>query len=490
MRNLSIALVLPFLVLLAPARHCSADERQLDTGVAEQTSEEAPDNSVETSSAAINRENEPADGTDDEVLAAADGKASDGGSLDPAYRDGLESAINKAETLYKNAVASYSNGNRARARQLYNEALRILSSANIDPQIQYQLSENFGNLFAKLKRILAGRSPTNCGGGSYSIPMDRDNELVQKYLQLYTKSCARGDIQKALERSGMYRAMIVKILREYDLPDELVYLPVIESFYNNDCLSGAGALGLWQLMPERARHLGLKVNYWVDERKDPEKATRAACRYLKELYQMFDDWHMALAAYNRGEYGLARDLRFSNATNIREIRERRAVPKETECFVPQYIACTLIGNNPAQYGLSESPAPVLSYDTVVVNTIIDLKIVANCTHATIGEIRRLNPALKAWCTPYSYPGFELHVPSGTRKIFLANIARIKDLNPFQGYIKYRVAKGDCLDLVARKFKTTSAEIRKVNNIKNPRQLKVNQVLVIRPGRCYAATTKG
>lgn len=413
----------------------------------------------------------------------------DKGSADEAPEEGLaagddmEHTVAGAEMLYRQAVASYAGGNTARARRLYSASLHVLASAGIDPQLQYQLCEDFDNLFEKLKYMDASSGKT---ADRYSIPLDVDNELVQKYLKIFGSGSAREELQRALERGSRYRDMILRIIREYDLPDELVYLPVIESLYDNDCQSTAGALGIWQLMPERARHLGLKVNYWIDERKDPEKATRAACRYLKSLYQMFDDWHLALAAYNRGEYGLAHDLEASRSTDLRQVSGRKAVPRETECFVPRFIACALIADNPGRYGLNVRQQIPLAYDRVIVNSIIDLKIIARCSNATIGEIRRLNPALKAWCTPRNYAGFELHLPSGTSDHFLAAIARVDDLNPHQGYIKYRVTRGDCLDVIARRFQTTVTEIRRANNLPRADCLRINQVLVIRPGRQYMA----
>jgi membrane-bound lytic murein transglycosylase D len=353
------------------------------------------------------------------------------------------------------------------------------------PQLYYLLKGQFTLLFADLEKTMESvRRSGNPGTGKYAIPMDTDNEVVQRYLKRYTEGDARPVIKKALERSGRYRAMIVRILREYNLPEELVYLPVVESLYNINDVSRAGAVGLWQLMPERARYLGLKVNYWIDERKDPEKSTRAAARYLKELYIMFDDWHLALAAYNRGEFGLVRDLQFSKATNIEQMKNRGAVPKETGLFVPQFIACTLIGDNYREYGFDlrfEEPVP---YDRAVIDKIIDLKVIAECVHSTIGEIRELNPALRAWCTPHNYPGFELLVPAGTKAMFERNIAQVKELNPSMGFIKYKVARGDCLSTIARKFHTTSAAIREDNRIRDPRNLRVNQTLVIRPGRKY------
>ena len=200
-------------------------------------------------------------------------------------------------------------------------------------------------------------------------------------------------------------------------------MPVVESLYNNKVVSKAGAVGIWQIMAHRGRALGLKINYWIDERRDPEKATKAACLYLKQLYLMFNNWHLALAAYNRGEYGLIRDMRFSNASNISEMSDRNAIPKETQKYVPQFIAAVKIAVDPQKYVFDKlNILESLRYDTIKTDKVIDLKIAAKCAETTLEEIKRLNPALNAWCTPQGYPSFELKIPYGTKTKFLENIA--------------------------------------------------------------------
>lgn len=412
--------------------------------------------------------------------AAADADALSDETEEALSRDAAcRMKIKEAELLFQEAARSYKKGNKDRAGDLFSAALVTLSSAGVTADAYYGVKDDFAIIFGKL--CSAAGAP---GAGSYPIPLDSDNELVQKYLKLFSEGPAKERIRKALERSGRYREMIKTVLKENDLPAELVYLPVVESLYSNNDLSRAGALGLWQFMPHQGRNQGLKINYWIDERKDPEKATRAAARYLKQLYFMLDNWHLALAAYNRGENGLVRDLRFSNATNIGEMSERKAVPRETQAYVPQFIAVTLIGENPEKYGYKleyEKPVPA---DEVALDKVADLKIIAKCAGTTVDAIRQLNPALKAWCTPQNYPDFTLKLPAGTKESFLAALAQEKDLNPSRGFIKYRVAKGDSLSVIAKKFGTTVSAIREDNRIKNPRHLRINQTLVIRPGRKY------
>ena len=399
----------------------------------------------------------------------------------------LRLKVREAERLFENGIKSYEKGSASKASDDFNSALVILSTANLDASSIYLLKNKYLDIFKILEGSLMDEATAYVKSGKkYSIPLDTGNELVQKYLKLYSEGKAKPIIKKALERSGRYREMVLRILKENDLPEELFYLPVVESLYSVNDYSKAGALGLWQIMPEKARDLNLKVNYWIDERKDPEKSTRAAAKYLKELYILFDDWHLALAAYDRGEFGLGRDLKFSKATNICEMKDRNAVPRETQYYVPQFIASTIIGDNPRDYGFNLDYDKPLEYDSVKVEKIVDLKIAAECAGTTVETLHDLNPALKAWCTPHGYPDFELHIPSGTKTAFLENIARVKELNPSSGFIKYKILKGDTLGKIAKKFGTTVKSVKEDNHIKNPNALRIHQILIIRPGRKYMA----
>jgi membrane-bound lytic murein transglycosylase D len=239
-------------------------------------------------------------------------------------------------------------------------------------------------------------------------------------------------------------------------------------------------------MGHRGKSLGLQINYWVDERRDPEKATRAAAKYLKELFILLNDWQLALLSYNRGEFGIIRDMKFSNASSVEEMKERSATPKETQNYVPQFIVATKIGENPQEYGFDnlqyECP---LEYDIVIINKVIDLKVVAKCADTTVEIIRQLNPSILAWCTPHGYNNFELKIPSGTKDIFLENIAKEKELNPSPGFIKHKIKKGEWLELIAQKYRTSVKEIKNDNpKLKKQKYIYSGQIIVIRPGRKY------
>lgn len=469
MKNLLAFLVLTMMCTLSPlsaSARLPDEAGQQDTSALESFDDEGPSAPAELEALQI--------GTIEVSTSAA------------ARRSTLILSVKEAEMLFNKADKSFTKGNTEKAQELYDQSLATLSQAGLDAAVLSELRDDFKTVFARINTTLHASAAKHAAGASYKIPMDENNEIVKKYLKLYTENAtAKRLIMDALKRSGQYRPMILKTLKEYDLPEELVYLPVVESLYRVGDRSHAGALGLWQIMPERARALDLKLNYWVDERKDPEKSTRAAAQYLRELYMMLDDWHLVLAGYNRGEFGLVRDLKFSNATNICEMADRRAVPKETRLYVPQFIAVCLIAANPKKYGYDFTYDPPLAYDTIKISSVIDLKIVAQCAGTTVQAIRELNPSLLAWCTPHNAADFELHIPSGTAALFTDNIAKVKDLNPDPGYIKYTVKKNDWLEKIAKKFSTTVTAIKEDNaRIRNQKYLRVGQVLVIRPGRKY------
>ncbi len=425
--------------------------------------------------------------------------------------ESFKKIIVKAEDFYNKAVVSYEKGDSEKAEKYYIKAMQKLYQAKLGADENYKLKEEFDNLFARMDGILQEMNGTATAslevtdeelkkikeveetgkvevGRKYTIPIDPDGHLVRRYITLYNFK-KRKTLQKALERSGMYRDMILGILKENNLPEELIYLPVVESLYKVNAYSPARAVGLWQFMSKTGRGFGLKINYWIDERKDPEKSTRAAVKYLAKLYEWFDDWHLALAAYNRGEAGIGRDLKFSKATDFSALQKMNAIPLETNHFVPKFVASTIIGDNCEDYGFEIDFMEPMEYDEVELNKVIDLEVIAKCINSTVRKIKKLNPALMAWCTPKNYPGYRLKLPAGTKELFQANIAKVKNLTPTRGFVKYRVRKGDVLGKIASKFHTTAYAIKRNNNIRNVNRISIGKVLKIRPGRRYFTKKK-
>ncbi len=400
----------------------------------------------------------------------------------------LKDNIIEADKCLNLALTACEQNNYDDANINYHKFLEKLNLLELKPEEVELLLTDCENILRKIKNINGfetNKEHIN-RDEAFEISMEYDEEVLNSWIQKYSTGKAAQGIRLALERSGKYKDMIVSILREYNLPEDLQYLPIIESLFNNNVVSKAKAVGMWQIMAHRGKALGLQINYWVDERKDPIKSTRAAAKYLRELFVLLNDWHLALSAYNRGEYGLIRDMKFSNSSSVMEMKERHAIPKETQNYVPQFIASVKIAKNPEEYGFKdlkyEEP---LSFDTVVIDKVIDLKIVAKCADTTVEVIKELNPSILAWCTPHGYKNFELHLPTGTKDLFLENISKEKDLNPDPGFIKYKVKKGDYLEKIAREFRTTVKAIKEDNpKLKKQKYLQPKQVIIIRPGRKY------
>lgn len=402
--------------------------------------------------------------------------------------ESLKENIMEADQFLNSALSACGQNNYIDASESYHKFLEKLNSLNLKPEEVEFLLTDCENILRKIKNINGLDTNKNHLNreDALEISMDYDEDILNAWIKKYSVGQSAQSIRLALERSGKYKDMIVSILREYNLPEDLQYLPIIESLFNNNVVSRAKAVGMWQIMAHRGQALGLQINYWVDERRDPVKATRAAAKYLRELFVLLNDWHLALSAYNRGEYGLIRDMKFSNASSVLEMKERNALPKETQNYVPQFIASVKIAKNPEEYGFTNlNYQEPMVFDTVVIDKVIDLKIVAKCANTTVEVIKELNPSILAWCTPHGYKNFELHLPAGTKDLFLENIAKEKDLNPSPGFIKYKVKKGDYLEKIAREFKTTPSAIKEDNpKLKKQKYLQPKQVLVIRPGRKY------
>ena len=297
-------------------------------------------------------------------------------------------------------------------------------------------------------------------------------------------------LQHGLERGGRYREMIESTLREQGVPQELIYLAQAESGFHPLALSRVGARGMWQFMSSRARGYGLQHNLWVDDRQDPEKATRAAAHHLKDLYNQFGDWYLAMAAYNSGPGSVQSAVKRTGYADFWELYRRNVLPKETRNYVPIILAVTIMAKNPAQYGLDnivpEQPVP---YDTVKIDYPVDIRLVAQCVDVSPATLQDLNPSLLRLSTPKDQT-FELHLPAGTKERYLAAIDPI----PLQMRIWWRyhaVAEGDTLASIARTYRTSPAAIEKENHLPDTDSLQPDSKLIIPipPGK-HAATEDG
>src|SRR5271155_3641155 len=289
-------------------------------------------------------------------------------------------------------------------------------------------------------------------------------DQVAGYIN-YFSNRGRGTIERALARSGRYEDMIRRTLREEGVPQELIYLAQAESGFHPLAVSRAGARGMWQFMGSRATGYGLERSWWVDDRQDPEKATRAAAHHLKDLFNEFGDWYLAMAAYNSGPGTVQSAVKRTGYADFWELYRRNVLPKETRNYVPIILAVTIMGKNPAQYGLDsvvkEKP---LAYDTVKINYPIDLRLAAECVDATAEDLSDLNPSLLRMTTPKDSE-FDLHLPAGTADKFQAAVASIPaDKRVWWRY--HKVQSGESLAAIARTYHTSPRAIAEANDIDN------------------------
>ena len=286
------------------------------------------------------------------------------------------------------------------------------------------------------------------------------NKKVERAIQ-YFQTRGRKVFTKWLQRSGWYKDLIKKILKEEGVPEELFYLSMIESGFNPHARSYARAVGVWQFIQSTGRAYGLNNSWWFDERSDPEKATRAAARHLKDLYDRFGNWYLAIAGYN---YSPAKIERRMRQYNVDEFWDLPRLPRQTRNYVPTFIAATLIARTPEKYGFYVDPEPPVKYDTVTVNECVDLNVVANCVGSDFEYLKEINPALLKWCTPPDQGTWILNIPENTRDQFLENYAKVPNDQKLT-WIHHQIRSGETLSQIARKYGVTVTEIKRFNKIR-------------------------
>lgn len=307
-----------------------------------------------------------------------------------------------------------------------------------------------------------------------TIPLDI-NEYVQKNITFLSQDKGRKFFKRWIEKSTRWFPLLKRIAREEDMPEDIIYLSMIESALNPNAVSWAKAVGMWQFMQAAASDYGLTMNSWVDERRDPEKSTRAAMRYLKWLYNEFGDWHLALAAYNSGPNGPVRrgiSRIQKDAPTFWDIREY--LPKETKNYVPLYIATAVICLNQEQYGFTKDELtfePEYQYETHPIDGSISLKVIAQCLNESIEQVKELNPELVGTTTPpNSDEPYELKIPVGKKELFAQNLAKLtpEELNP---WVLHSVEKGETIADIAAKYAVNTLDITSNNSISSGSKLK-------------------
>ena len=311
----------------------------------------------------------------------------------------------------------------------------------------------------------------------HDIPIPQ-NSRIYAYVELF-QGRLREYIEESLTRGTKYLPMIQSVFKAEGLPLDLAYIPIIESGFKTNALSKANAKGPWQFMRATAVEQGLKHDWYVDERSDPEKATLAAAKYLKSLYKMFDgDWHLVLAAYNGGLGRLQRAMKNARTEDFWQLSESsRFLPKETREYVPLILAAIVVAKNPVQYGFNVLPAAPVEYEKVLVPRAIDLRRVAEWTGQTIDEVQELNPELRRWTTPLATPNYEIKVPAGTASMFASRLATASP-DQLASLKFYTVRRGESIATIARKLSVSRTDLAEANKLSIRSPVRTGQELLI------------
>ncbi|MBO0911000.1 MAG: LysM peptidoglycan-binding domain-containing protein [Acidobacteria bacterium] len=410
--------------------------------------------------------------------------------------DPVAGLVARVEKEYQAGLEQYKAGQKDAAREHFDRAFNLLlgSPAELrrDPRFQTEFDRVLENE-NQLETAVLDENESAPEKKAEPAPIDEANEVtnypvdpslkakataeikamhsdlplmmtdqVAGYIN-YFSSRGRGTLERGLALGGRYRAMIERVLKEEGVPQDLIYLAQAESGFHPDAVSRAGARGMWQFMGSRARAYDLYRDPWIDERQDPEKSTRAAARHLRDLYNEFGDWYLAMAAYNSGPGTVQNAVKRTGYADFWELYRRNVLPLETRNYVPIILAETIMAKNPSQYGLEGVvPDAPMSYDTVRISYPVDLRLVAQCVNASPQQLQELNPSLLRMTTPRRR--FDLHLPAGTKRKYEAGISRIPvDMRLWWRY--HTAQKGDTLMSVARTYRTPMKTIAQANELR-------------------------
>ena len=409
--------------------------------------------------------------------------------------DPVDVTIEQAEKEFQAGQANYASGHLDAAKENFDHAFDILTQSPVPVRSNEKLKKDFDKVVEGINSLEVDALKKGDGfteqkaepapideANEVTFPVDPNikaraaaelanthsdlplvmNDTVAGYINFYSTR-GRGTLERALVRAGKYREMIEKTFREEGVPLDLIYLAQAESGFQPLALSRVGARGMWQFMAGRASEYGMNRNWWVDERQDPVKSTRAAARHLKDLYAQFGDWYLAMAAYNSGPGNVQAAVRRTGYADFWQLYKRDVLPRETKNYVPIILAMTIMAKNPTQYGLeSVFPERPAEADTVTIDYPVDLRLVSEIIDVPAPTLQELNPSLLRMTTPKD-GSFELVLPVGTKDKYLATIAAIPaDKRVLWRY--HKVESGETLASIAKKYHTTASQISNVNGL--------------------------
>ena len=351
--------------------------------------------------------------------------------------------------------------------------------AQVDPSYTYLSKE-------MVESQVKGRIDVMLG----PVPVE-DNKEVSKWIH-YFQNRGRPHMVRYLERSTRYHNIMKAILREEGMPEDLFYISLIESGFNPKAYSRAAAVGFWQFLRSTGRRYGLKINAYVDERKDVIASTRAAANYFKSLYNLFGNWYLAMASYNAGENRIKNVVMKYQTRNFWELAHKKKLPRETMNYIPKFLAATLIAKNPNRYGFMDlNYQEPIDFDFVQLTHTVDLKKMARHMNISYQELRKLNPALLTRYVPvYRVGSTVLKIPKGRR--LMATVAMQKSKAKIRyrdSYAYHRVQRGDTLSRIARIYKSSVKQIQRLNNLNSRSLIRIGQKLKVPPSKGYVPSKK-
>jgi len=434
--------------------------------------------------------------------------------------DGKQYLIQKVEEKFAAGEQNFKAGHLEAARKDFDDAVDWMLESGYDPNSDPKLSELFhrvvdtvygyelqafraGDGFNEAPAVpaaidevaemtfpvdprLKARAEEAAKNFSHDLPLTVNDEVLS-FLNFFQTPRGRAIVETGLRRAGRYREMIARVLSEEGMPQDLIYLAQAESAFQPLALSRAGARGIWQFVAWRGNEYGLRHTWWVDDRQDPEKATRAAAQHLRDLYKMFGDWYLAMAAYNCGPGNVQKGIERTGYADFWELYRRNVLPRETKNYVPIILALTLIAKDAAHYGIRVDPDTPVPVDIVKPGRAIDLRLVAETIDADVETLRGLNPALLRLATPDD-ASFELHLPVGMAEKFSAGIADIP-ADKWVSWRRHRVEAGETLTSIAKKYRVTPLAIAQANNLEKGAALDVSEKLIIPAAQATAESKR-
>jgi membrane-bound lytic murein transglycosylase D len=440
------------------------------------------------------------------------------GALRPQNSLKADSLFREADLRFQRGKRFYQQNNPARAREEFNAAVDLtLEASTENPAGRLTYERSLDNIIETIHRFDLADEGGAAGVGEaefekapledileMTFPVDpklKDkvreqvsatvsqlplsyNDTVLSYIQYFS---ARGHktMMYGLQRSGRYRPMIRRVLDEEGVPQELIHLAQAESGFMPRAMSRMKAGGMWQFLVSRGKEYGLNRNEYMDERMDPEKATRAAAKHLRDLYQEFGDWYLAIAAYNCGPVNVERAVERTGSADFWELRSRGVLPAETTAYVPIILAMALMSKNAAEYGLEDIVMdPPVVYDTVELDSPTSLALISDIAETPMADLNALNPAMLKSVAP---AGYAVHVPKGTGNSLTVALQSVPS-EKRTAWRMHRVGSGESLEDIAKIYSASVNGIVQANKLETPETVEGDRLIVPAAPRSVSVST--